>query len=199
MNLNLITPTLVLIILILGFGWLRSCEREKEILIQGNDKKFEQEVSLLKAGISRRDSAIATIRKNRTVDSLKYTARISALNASVGHWKKKASEVRPQVERLADSIPVLRAHLEATDSVIAVQDSVISVQRGHITAQARLYEIEIAAMGERHVQAMELVDVWKAAAVDRETNLKRSEKRKRFWRGVALITGGAVAALILEK
>lgn len=199
MKLNLTVPAMVFVILAMAFGWLRSCEREKEAVNNAVSEAVERKDMEHRHYIDIVSRRVDSVRLVRTEDSVKFATRISALNASVGHWRKKASEVRPQVDHLADSIPVLRAHLQATDSVIAKLDSTVAVQEGRFYAMSKLHTFEIAQMGEKYVQQVELTEIWKSAAVERETKLKRSERKKRFFRTTTLILGSAVGILILAK
>lgn len=194
-----IIPGLILVILILSFISLRQCEKAKELVADDSKTELLQKVAEKQARIAQQDSAIQRAAESRIRMQLEFEGLKTSLNASVVFWKGKAKQGRPQVIVLADSIPVLKAYIEATDSVIVKQDSVIEIQALHLVNQSKLYELEIQTMAGRHIQAMELVETWKSAAVEREKDLKKETRRKKFFRSTAMVLGACVAVLILAK
>lgn len=201
MKLNIERPiwalALICSLLLLAY----QCEQKKNdklnVLIE--NQQLAQDTARLQATIRDSTARLSELRSERVTEHLKFEASTMRLNASVRHWKGEARKVRPVVVELSDSIPVLKAYIQATDSVIAGQDSVIQVQSMHLVSQAKLYELEISTMAGRHIQQQQLTELWKTTAVDRETKLKRSEKRKRFWKGAALVLGATTAVLVLAK
>lgn len=201
MNLNFKDPIWAVIVVALLMLMMWQCEGRKADKLQAelDNQQLAQDTARLQAQIRATAAQVDSIRKERGNDSLKFEASRTRLMQSVDHWKGEARKVRPVVVLMSDSIPVLKAYIAATDSTIEKQDSVIAVQELHLKVQAKLYEMEIGVMGERHIQAMALVETWKSAAVDREKKLKKEQRRKRFFRGAAVVLGATTAVLILAK
>jgi hypothetical protein len=190
---------LILALLVMAFGWLRSCEKAKELVQVAEDGQLREDTARLGSSVRDSTARLNELRFERASERLEFEALKTRLNQSVTFWKGKAKQDRPQVIVLADSIPVLKGFLEATDSVIAKQDSVIEIQSLHLSSQAKLYELEIATMAGRHIKQQELTEVWKSAAIEREKDLKKERRSKRFFRGLALVLGATTAVLILAN
>lgn len=196
--LNLERPAFALVIVVLAIFGIRQCERAKEYktLSELSQESATLSDKLKRAHIQRAQASIDSVKILRTSDSLKFEARISQQNASTAFWKARASKSRPVVVELAKTDTTLAAYVQATDSVIKSQDSTIVVQKNHIMAQAKLYEFEIAAHGEKYVKAIELADTWQKEAYRQEKIAGKEGRRKRFWRGAAVVAGSV--AIVLE-
>lgn len=185
------------VIVVMAVFGIHQCEEKRDYKDKSENKDvtIEQKEAKLRHYIDVDSRRIDSVRTVRQEDSLKVSKQLSALNQSVSFWKRKASEVRPQIQQIADTSAIVRQYVEATDSVISRQDSVISVQRGHEMVQSKLWQFEVAKMGEKYVKQQELTEVWKDEAYRQERNFNRSERKKRFWRSVSIGLAGACVVL----
>lgn len=189
MKLNIERPIWALGIIIAVIFGLYNCESAKNAKLELTAARIQVERADAdkRARIAQKDAQIDSVVKTRKVDSLRYKVKLRASERVTAVWKKRALENRPQVLVLADSIPILKAYIAATDSVILSQDSTIHIQGEQINAQSASYLKEIALLGARHIQQQELTDVWKNHAVKTESQLKKEQRRKRFWKGASVI------------
>lgn len=195
-------PTIVILILallVMCFVSLRQCEKAKELVQIGDTGQLREDTARLGTGIRDSTARLNELRSERASERLEFEALKTRLNQSVTFWKGKAKQGRPQVIVLADSIPVLKGFLEATDSVIAKQDSVIEVQALHLTNQQKLYELEIHTMAGRHIKQIELTEIWKNAYTKEAEKAKKANRRKKFWRTLAMVLGATTAILTLAQ
>lgn len=198
MKLNYRDPAWALLLISSLFFAMYQCESAKndKLEVRRSWAELHGKEREMVVAIKSADSIMLVVEARRQKDKEKFENHISYLKASVGHWKKKALYVRPAVVQLSDSIPVLKEFIEANDSIIAKQDSIIDVQAGHILVQGKLFQFEIAQAGEKYVKQTEISELWRQQAVSSEKKLARSERRKHFWRGCAVVVGAVAVGLV---
>lgn len=194
-----IIAILILALLVMAFGWLRSCEKAKELVYDSSKTDLLQKVAEKDAQILAANAQVDSIRKVQGNDALKFARDTEALSASRDYWKGKALQARPQVNVIADSIPVLKEYLLATDSVIENQHATINSMGMRIRAMEVSHLLEVAALGAKNVATVELSKEYAGRVAELESKLRKSERRRKFFRGTTLIMAGAVGILLLAK
>lgn len=189
MRINLLTPSLALVAIVFLFFGMYQCQTKKvaKLELAAAKQQVQQKDAEIQARIAQKDTVIKRTHQERVNDSLRYELKLGASQRVSEVWRKKALANRPAVLVLADSIPILKAYIQATDSLIESQDSTIALQRNHITAQATLYQVEISALGEKNVQQIALAELYKGEYIQQTKETAREQKRKRFWKGVAVV------------
>lgn len=142
---------------------------------------------------------VVTLKKERTSDSSRLT-KVATVNFN--RYKQAKEDIR----QLRDSLPVVRAFVEAADSLIAAKDSLYLQEVGHRIAMEQLYEIQIAELGQKNVVQQQISQLLESKVVDLEgqnaklsKRLERKKRGNRLLLGIAAGLGAAIAVITLTQ
>lgn len=190
---------LILVIMVMAFGWLRSCEKAKEIVTDHNDTEFLQEIAVLKKDTS---DLIAQLRQKAietTQDSAAHAKVVKCLQVKITQLRAKEPVLRADVQVLIDSIPKLQAFVQNQDSTIREQVNVIDELNASYAAQVRGLNEQLELNSQIQAKSDEIAAAYEVRVQGLESKLRKSERRKRFWKSTTLIMTGGVAILLLAK
>lgn len=178
------------------------------LLTRGCDKPTEKPqdetlwrdvVEKREAVIREKDSIIATIVKERQLDSLKHDRAVTSLKQREFTLIRKLKAANADIQVISDSLPRVKRYVDLADSTIAIKDSLYTQAVNHSIALDSLYRIEVAALGQKNVAQQAVNEEYKARVVSLENKLSRSEKRldrkKKFNRVLLGVSGGLAAAI----
>lgn len=198
-RLNLLVPALVFIILVLCFGWLRQCESAKEIVQTSEETEWRTLVENLKVDTANlraelRRKAIETIQ-----DSTKAAQAIWSKGWYIARLKARNEVQRPDVQPILDSIPKLQAFVDIQDSIIVELTDVNAELNASYKAQVRGLNEQLEIHSLIQAKNDEIMRAYEVRVAELQKQVRKENKRKRFFRTTTLILGGAVAVLILAK
>jgi heme exporter protein D len=199
MKLDYVRPALVIIILVLAFGWMHSCESKKEVIQTYDDSRLRTRVTKLVADSVRAQAAIDSILSRRAVDTEKFKSSQKALRIENKALDSKLSRARQTIAVLIDSIPQVKRYVELADSTIAKRDEAIAGLELRLDASTVSHLEEVAALGAKRVAAVNLSKEYEQQVAGLQKQLKKSERGKRFFRATTLVMAGAVGILLLAK
>lgn len=111
------------VILILASILIRTCARKRDIKEVGNEAVLNHEINTDKAKLVAIEAREEMIRAKITTDSIKHINEMAALKRENRSLKKQLATIRPQVDKIADSIPVVKEFVNKTDSLDIVQEA----------------------------------------------------------------------------
>lgn len=186
------------VIVLIGLNFYQ-CDRKKEVVIQQDNREFEQTIAGLQSDTAVLRTALREKRATTLSDSTKSAGVVLTLKRTIVQLKATAASQRPDVQPILDSIPKLRAFVALQDSIISEQGKELDTLHAAYTAQVRGLNEQI----KLHEQIQAKTDSAALAYQERVAELldksRKSERRKRFWRSTTLIAAGGVLALILAK
>lgn len=153
------------------------------------NRRFQEVVSQIQAAAAKDRAAVTRIRNEKVRGDSIFQANLGLQKQKTAREQRKVTELRPQIDQLADSITVLAQFLEANDSLfhgkdveIALLTQKISVDSVSHTSEVKSLESQITTLQEANVKNLERVD-------GLERSLAKVEKKSRKRLSVG-ITGG---------
>lgn len=164
-----------------------------------DNELWRQKVKALNATIDEKDSIIATLRKNRIVDEVKFLQSEAALKGQIKAKDKTLTQARQDIALIRTQMPQVEAFVVKADSAIAVRDSLINAIGMRMRAAEYSYKEELRLMGERNVVQVQISQLLETKVTDltnQNTKLARKlEKKKRGNRLLLGLAGGLGAAI----
>lgn len=195
-----IIPGLILIILVLCFGWLRSCEKAKEVVQVTDNTAFRTIIDNLKQDTTDLRTQLRQKATQMTQDSTRSAKVITGLQVKINVLRAKEPALRAEVQPLIDSLPKLKAFVENQDSVIAEQVNMMSNLNAAYGIQVKSLNEQLALNEKIQAKSDEIAKAYESRVADVEKSLRKENRRKRFWRSATLVmTGGLAAALLLNQ
>lgn len=202
MNLNLKNPliaALILVIMVLSFVSLRQCEKAKEIVTDHNDTEFLQEIAVLKKDTSDLRAQLSQKAIETTQDSTNAAKSIWLKGWYIARLKRSNEAKRVDVQPILDSIPKLQAFVESQDSVIFQQSAVIGDLKAAYQAQVKGLNEQLELNAQIQAKSDEIAAAYEVRVKGLEDKLRKSERKRKFWRTTTTILTGGVAVLLLAK
>jgi hypothetical protein len=185
--------------------WLTgSCD--KPTTKPSDNELWRQKVASLTATIDEKDSIIATLRKNRIVDEVKFLQSEAALKGQIKAKDKTLAQARQDIAIIRTQSPQVETFVIKADSAIAVRDSLINAIGMRMRAAEYSYKEELRLMGERNVVQVQISQLLETKVTDlTNQNAKLAKKLENKKRGNRLLLGiagglaGAIAILTLSQ
>lgn len=198
-KLNLVIPALVFIILVLAFGWLRSCEKGKEVVQVQDNTAFRTIISGLQADTTNLRQQLREKRTQMTQDSTKSAEVISGKDKTITRLRATSTAQRPDIQPILDSIPKLQAFVDVQDSTIQELTNINAELNASYVAQVRNLNEQLELHAQVQAKSDEIAKEYELRVSELEKKLKKADRRRRFWRGATLVLGATTAVLILAK
>lgn len=176
---------------VIWFQWDQAKDEQLKRLLDNG--KAQVVIEDKTAEILKADTVIQALGKKLKADSLKHRVALNASNAVIQAHKKTISRLRPLITPELAENDTLLAFVNAQDSVISNQDSLIREQELFCTAQIT----DLKSIIKLHVQQYEdQKSITSAVTKQLEVSTweTRKEKRgKKFWQWTAgIVTGIAL-------
>lgn len=147
-----------------------------------------------------RDSLIAAIRKERHKDSLENSTSQKALKARVATLTGRISKLPQKIFYNPDSATVdsLRVAFVLKDSVIDTQQLMIMSLEVEKTGIINSFYKEISQLEDQRESQVDISNQLQNQLVESQTQTRKEVRRKKFWRGAAMLVTGGIAVLLLS-
>lgn len=158
----------------------------KEFEQKERERLHAEQISVIQAAAERDRAAVKRIQEQRTKDDSIFQASISAQKARTAREQRKVTELRPQINLLADSITVLAQFLEANDSLFHGKDVEIAMLNQKLQSDSVSHDLETRHLNNQienltagHVEDHRTIE-------DLQTQLAKAEKKanKRIGFGI---------------
>lgn len=183
----LILSLLVIIALLLIF---QRPKPTNEAIIQARDSI--KQITALNTVLSRRAEAIG---KELTLEKEKAKVSEKRFNEEIQKPKTITRILRPQIQPISDSIPVLREFIAAQDEVIEIQAARIDALTSEKAFQAKLYEDLITLKDSLIDGKSKIIEQQTAIIVTQEKELRKARRGNKALKVLAV--GGSVIGLLL--
>lgn len=207
MKIDLIKPGLALAAVLFFVLYLHQCSQPRpDDSIEYENIALKERVVVLNAAIQKAGDSLKALQALRDTQRKAYEKDSTILVKQSAALSRRYQTARTRILELEDSTGRIAAFTNTSDSLIAVKDSTIAVERNARMAEGKLHYQELAVLADRNVKQIQISDEYAARVSALESKLTRSEKRlerKRkangVWKGLALGLGAATAVLILAK
>lgn len=153
--------------------------------------ELEEDIQLTKDSL-RQNEALQEAQRVR------YTSDTLSLNRENRRLCVRYNEAKAQVQQLSDTSGRIAAYVHVSDSLLAVKDSTIAVERNNAMVAGKLWQMEVGLIGEKYIKQVEISNEYKARAESLEKKTARLEKRlerKRKGNRILLGVAGGLAAV----
>jgi hypothetical protein len=178
--------------------WLTgSCD--KPVTRPSDNELWRQKVTALNATIDVKDSIIQAISQKRHIDSVKHLKVTTGLQMREKALVAKLKAANADIKEISDSLPKVKRYVELADSTIAVKDSLYMNEVHHNFMNEKSYQKQIAEMGEKNVQQIQISNKLTTVVTDLEDKnfkLARKLERKKTGNRILLGIGGGLAAAL---
>lgn len=171
-----------------------------------DDNLWREKVTQREQVIQTKDSIIASLQALRDEQKIDYRKDSARLERKAAAIFKRYSEAKAQVQQLSDTSGRIEAYVHVSDSLLAVKDSTIAVERNNAMVAGKLWQMEVGLIGEKYMKQVEISNEYKGRVESLENRSARLEKRlerKRkwngVWRGVALGLASVTAIVMLTE
>jgi hypothetical protein len=164
-----------------------------------DNELWRQKVTALTATIDEKDSIIQAISQKRHIDSVKHLKVTTGLQMREKALVAKLKAANADIKEIADSLPKVKRYVELADSTIAVKDSLYMNEVHHNFMNEKSYQKQIAEMGEKNVQQIQISNKLTTVVTDLEDKnfkLARKLERKKTGNRILLGIGGGLAAAL---
>lgn len=194
-----IIPVLILALLVMAFGWLRSCEKAKEITQQADVTQWRTVIDGLQTDTASLRTQNRELTRRIAQDSTKAAKDIRATQTKTKAQKAAAVVLQPQIDVISDSLPILREYVALKDSIIHGQDETIAQISQAYTVQVKGLNKQIAIHAEIQAKNDEIMRLYEERIAKLMKDNRKERRGKRFFRTTTLIMVGAVGILLLAK
>jgi len=173
---------------------VNSCNRQAEKI---ESKTFDS-TSIFKTKLEALQKQGETQAERLKSDSLKTSIALNALKRENKTLKKKLADMRPDITRIADSIPILDTFMGLTDSLDLVQEATIDTLENE---KARIWKTMngLVFNCKEQVQLLnELADHKEAVNNDLRKQVKRERRKKTMFKVISGFLVGVVVYLAVE-
>src|SRR6478752_2914772 len=115
-----------IIAILIGALAITKCSKQK---LKDEVKAPFDSTAIFKSKLEAIQKQGEAIKTKLHTDSLKTSIALQALKIENKNLRKKIKELRPDIVRIADTIPILDTFIGLTDSLLAVQQSEIDTLR----------------------------------------------------------------------
>lgn len=152
------------------------------------------------AQIAMRDSAIAAIRKERAVDSLKSSVSEKSFKAQIGKLRFKISQLPQKIVYNPDSATVdsLRLSFSLKDSAINTQAIRITDLEAEKTMMSDSFHKEITQLTDNRNDQIAIANQLQNQLVDEQGKTRKEVRKKKVWRFISGVGVAAVGVLLLK-
>jgi hypothetical protein len=200
-KLNLVTPSLVLIIVCFAFFTLYQCEsgKRKDLEHEQGKRLHKEQVQKLEDSVRIAGVRIKELQAERVklLDSVKVA--VTSKKREIQTHEETTEKLRPEVAARLDSVPVLKAFVGSLESTIQKQKSLIQTLELSHSAEIVNLEEQLKESAKQIVKEREIAESWRLAAVESEKNVKKERRKKNFFRTTTAILAGGVLFLTLSK
>lgn len=150
--------------------------------------------------IAMRDSAIAAIRKERAIDSLKSSIDSRAFKAQIGKLRFKISQLPQKIVYNPDSATVdsLRVSFALKDSVIDTQALMIMNLETEKQGLFASFTREVQQLTDNRNDQIVITNQLQNQLVEEQGKTRKEVRKKKMWRFIAGV-GVATAGVLLLK
>jgi len=194
---TLSTILFILLLISASLNWIQyDSGRKQENFRYADNLSFQNAIASERAKSLAADSAIDAINEKMTLDKGRDSVALAGLKQANSRLTRKIAQIRPQVDIVADSVPVVEVYLQLSDSLILAKDSIIAHQA--LTHAAEVVDLQaiIREMGKKVESEMATGELWKQTAQDAQSDANREKRKAKVWRNVAY--GLGVVAVILS-
>lgn len=138
--------------------------------------------------------------EQRTKLVLQANSEQTTLKAEIKRLKKRRTVLSTLVAGMDSSHLKIdsTAILANCDSLTEVQDSIIFSLESEKTATTASFNRQLAQMDSAMTAEKAISETWRAGNQESNKKLRRSERRKRFWRSIAVVATVGVGALLIS-
>lgn len=182
-------PFIVIYILLLFIGHL--CTRPEQ-----KDPVIEKHYIEIDRGQHRVDSVAELLKaseKKRKVDSAKAVVREKAFVKKIASYEKKEVELRPEIEAMADSVPILKEYIAVRDSMNVEYKKRISELNVEKFELKHEFDLELKMHDGKFKAQEEMTEHFKEVADIYRKKYKKT-KRANTWLKIGLVALAVVAA-----
>lgn len=169
----------------------RQAERQKWERLEDN-KRHAELVSKIQAALKQEQAKVESIRRERTKTDSIFQASISAQKAKTAREQRKVTELRPQIDQLADSITVLAQFLEANDSLFANKAHEIAMLNQKLQSDSVSHDLETRHLNNQVQNLMSGHNEDHRTIDDLQRSLSKSQKRASKRLGFGFSGGYAI-------
>lgn len=198
-KLNLVIPALVFVILVLCFGWLRQCEKAKEVVQVEDNTAFRTIITGLQADTTNLRQQLREKRTQMTQDSTKSAQVITGRDKTIARLRATSAVQRPDIQPIFDSIPKLGAFVYVQDSTIQELTNVNAELNASYVAQVRNLNEQLELHAQVQAKSDEIAKEYELRVAELEKKIKKADRRRRFWRTTTLVTTAALAGVLISK
>lgn len=162
------------------------------------DDNLREKVTQREQVIVEKDSIIASLQALRDEQRVRYTSDSLKLSRENRRLSVRYSEAKAQVQQLSDTTGRISAYVHASDSLLAVKDSTIAVERNNAMVAGKLWQMEVSEIGAKYVEQLAISEDFKGRVESLEKRSARLEKRlerKRKGNRILLGVAGGLAAV----
>lgn len=200
-SLNLVTPSLVLIIVCFAFFTLYQCEsgKRKDLEHEQGERLHREQVQRLQDTVRLSAARINELQVERV--KLQDSVRVAVMSRKreIEASQETTEKLRPEIAARLDSVPVLKAFVGSLESTIRQQKDLIQTLEISHSAEIVNLESQLKESAKQNVKQIELTEVWRLAAQDAQHDLKKERRRKGFWKTTTAILAGGVLFLTLQQ
>jgi hypothetical protein len=200
-KLNLVTPSLVLIIVCFAFFTLYQCEsgKRKHLEHEQGKRLHKEQVQRLQDTVRLAAARINELQAERVKlrDSVKVA--VTSKKREIKAHEETTEKLRPEIAARLDSVPVLKAFVGSLESTIQKQKSLIQTLELSHSAEIVNLEEQLKESAKQIVKEREIAESWRLAAVESEKSVRKERRKKGFWRTTASILAGGVIFLTLQQ
>lgn len=163
-----------------------------------DDNLWREKVAMREQVIQTKDSIIASLQALRDEQKIDYRKDSARLERKAAAIFKRYSEAKAQVQQLSDTTGRIAEYVSISDSLLAVKDSTIAVERNNAMVAGKLWQMEVGLIGEKYMQQVEISNEYKARVDQLSGKVGRLEKRlerKRKFNRILLGVAGGLAAV----
>lgn len=188
MNRYIVGILAALLLALLALVWYQGRQAGIEKMNRENETlHYQQRVSEIQLRLSQeRATLLRERRENRRMDSL-YNVAIKAQKSKTKAQEKKAVELRPQIDQLADSITVLGDYLAVNDSIQAGKDATIVKLEQRADSLQASHQLEVKLLEDQVTKLLQdaAADQEQIADLNEKITKAESKSRKRFSFGIS--------------
>jgi hypothetical protein len=199
MKLNLVIPALVFIILVLAFGWLRSCESAKKVAAVVDNTQFRTIIAGLQADTTELRAKLRQKATETRLDSIERSKSISGRGEKIVRQKAAIVVLQPQVQARLDSVPLLKELDALKDSTITELTNVNEELRLSYVAQVKGLNEQIELHAQIQAKSDEIMRVYEERIAELMKQNRKEIRRKKFWRTTTVIMTAGLAGVVLAQ
>lgn len=190
----------VILVILTVATWIGRRDGRKLEQLRNQSELLERQVQDLSTA---RDVALSRAKvesEQRTKIVLQANSEQTTLKAEIKRLKRRRTVLSTPVAGIDSSHLKIdsTAILANCDSTVSAQDSIIYSLESEKTAVTDSFNRQIAELDSAMAAEKSISETWRVGNQESNKKLRRSERRKRFWRSIAVVATVGVGALLIS-